>query len=65
MILKIWLNDAMIGCFLVVGAMEFFKIEEEILDDHEDELEEACSFKVTTRNDYINVQLEPHIFDIL
>jgi hypothetical protein len=27
MILKIWLNDAMIGCFLVVGAMKFFKIE--------------------------------------
>ncbi len=47
MILKIWLNDAMIGCFLVVGAMEFFQIEKEILDDHEDEREEAHSFKVT------------------
>jgi hypothetical protein len=45
--------------------MDFFKIEEEILDDHEDELEEARSFKVITRNDYINVQLEPHIFDTL
>jgi hypothetical protein len=35
------------------------------LDDHEDELEEACSFKVTTRSDYINIQLEPHTFDTL
>jgi hypothetical protein len=65
MILKIWLNDAMIGCFLVVGAIEFFQIEKEILDDHDDEREEACYSKVTTRNDYINIQLEPHIFDTL
>jgi hypothetical protein len=65
MILKIWLNDAIIGCFLVVGAMEFFRIEKKILDDHEDEREEAHSFKVTTRNNYINIQLEPHIFDTL
>jgi hypothetical protein len=27
MLLKFWFYDVMIGCFLVVGAMEFFQIE--------------------------------------
>jgi hypothetical protein len=35
------LNNANIGYFLVVEGMEFFKVEKELLNDHEDELEEA------------------------
>jgi hypothetical protein len=42
MIMKNQLNNVRIGYSLVVEGMEeFFKVEKELLDDHEDELEDA------------------------
>jgi hypothetical protein len=42
MIMKNYLNNVRIGYTIVVEGMEeFIKVEKELLDDHENELEEA------------------------
>jgi hypothetical protein len=56
MIVRNWPNDTRTDCSLFVGGMlECFKVEEELLDDHENELKEVGSLKMTTKTDHKNI----------